>query len=533
MKIAFPPSRSGVRRIGLAAAFAAALLGTPVSAEAKSSSAPLQAGPAGAEAGATGRVRIQSRVRGDRVKVTLRDLEPLTAYEVRDGATDSVLAAVTTNRRGRARASFRAETLPGGGTVSLAGLPLEICRPGEDEPVLEGRVPGGEDGGNGGDDRPEWDDCSYRIGQVSTGAEAEVQVSLVLTSTGVPGRDGTYDSMSVFASPNSWIAWIDGGEFREEPYPISGPLTLWIADDEGALVKVATLESSDSTDLPCPGGIDGDAGANALGIADAGVAGMVEGGKDDGGVSILPGEFHWWYADNASEEGLPFGVGGVDDLVGRAFEVRDAREVVLLGGEVPALETIDCSPPPPDDFTWESGTVSTDPDARIAVSITMSSSTGGGLDGPYDSISLFVSPNLVFVTGPDGMPMRDGGSDPAWPGIPGPVAFLVEGADGELVLVAKIEPMEGGIVPLDGGMGMNGFPDGGEWTVDAPPFYSWYADNLSEGGLPLGVERVARLSGRRFEVRDGERTLLLGGVLPELEAPSWDDPVPGGMNGVR
>jgi hypothetical protein len=66
----------------------------------------------------------------------------------------------------------------------------------------------------------------------------------------------------------------------------------------------------------------------------------------------------------------------------------------------------------------------------------------------------------------------------------------------------------------DGG----GADDGGDGTiVPQPDTYSWYADNLSDEGLPLGVGSVADLSGRAFEVRDGEGTVLLEGVLPELE----------------
>jgi len=523
--------RALFRHLGLAAFVATAFLAAPAPAQARSYSSSLEIGSGGAGMDAEGRIRFQPRVRGDRVKVALRNLEPFADYEIRDGITGTVLAEVTTNRRGRARASFRAERLPGGETVSLAGLPLEVCRPGEDAPVLEGNVPDkGDNPGKGPpDDRPRWDDCTYRIGQVSTEPGSGVQVSLVVSSTKLPDLDHAYDSISLYVGPDFYTQWLlppggDDGGGGTGPEPIAEPVTFWLADGDGVLQKVAVLESSgEFVPLPCV--IDDDAKDVALAMADGGIGGVIDcedrsGDGSDG--SVWPSSY-FWYADNTSEEGLPFGVGGVDDLVGREFEVRDGADGVLLGGKVPELETIDCSPPPVDDFTFEIGTVSTEPDAAVAVSITLSSMGGGGLDKPYDSISLFVSPNVYWVYTMDGLP--DLGDLPTIVDIPGPVTFAIEDG-GELVVVATVEE-GGGVVPLGEGMDPAGFP--GDTPPDwYPSFFSWYADNASGEGLPLGVDAVKELSGRKFEVRDGEKNLLLEGVLPDLEPLKAEDPGMGG-----
>jgi hypothetical protein len=73
--------------------------------------------------------------------------------------------------------------------------------------------------------------------------------------------------------------------------------------------------------------------------------------------------------------------------------------------------------------------------------------------------------------------------------------------------------------------------DGGPGCWTEPPLvYTWTADNRSDPGLPFGVASVADLSGRAFEVVDGEGTVLLSGVLPDLAAV---DPLPwvGGSGG--
>jgi hypothetical protein len=528
MRFGFGLSRVGVRFLGFAAAVAAAVLAVPAPAPAKTTTSALGLGPAGAGTEAEGRVRFQSRLRGDRVKVVLRDLEPRTPYEVRDAATDSVLARLTTNRRGRGRASFRAAKLPGGEAVSLAGLPLEVCRAGEDMPVLEGEVPGGRDdggdGNGGGDDRPNWDDCEYRYGIASTGPDAAVQAALVLTSFRVPDGEKSYDSMAAFVTPNSWN-YLEGKDGGDRPEPVlEGPVTLWIADREGTLRKVATLESGEI--VPCDGYDGEDAGDGARMLSGAGVGGIVDGndGGEDRPDIVLP-NYYWWYADNQSDPGLPFGVGSVDDLVGRAFVIRDGRETVLLDGKVPELEVIDCTPPDDgDDFVYEEGTVSTGEDAKIAVTISMTSSSGGGLEKPYDTISLFVTPNVYFLAG---MGYGDGSGDrpdfPEIPEIPGPVTFRIAGPEGDLEKVAVIEAQRYDYY----GPGAS-VPDGIWYDPDHfPTTYFWYADNLEGEGLPFGAERVERLSGRKFEVRDGKDRVLLDGVLPDLEPVKWDTPYPG------
>jgi hypothetical protein len=237
--------------------------------------------------------------------------------------------------------------------------------------------------------------------------------------------------------------------------------------------------------------------------------------------------------------------------------------------------------------TYRVGTVSTDPEAAVQVSITLSSTTGttmagipsdGAIDrgepgeeGTYDSISLFAGSGGVWI-------MEDGsnGGFPDLASIPGPVTFWIADRGNGLVKVATIEKDDWGMpMPLLGegraadrgadrraesradrrarraerraarraarrsqalscGLpdfnGDGGTTDGGDGTIfPQPDTYSWYADNQAEPFLPLGVPSVSDLSGRAFEVRDGEGAVLLEGVLPELEEIVYEpqpDPMP-------
>ena len=52
--------------------------------------------------------------------------------------------------------------------------------------------------------------------------------------------------------------------------------------------------------------------------------------------------------------------------------------------------------------------------------------------------------------------------------------------------------------------------DGGYW---------WYwVDTVGDGILPFGAETVASLSGRRYDVRDGDGRILLTGAVPYFPA---------------
>ncbi len=541
-------SRSASLRFpGLAFSLAAAFLalgGLPSAAEAKDAPSrnEFAAGPAGDGSAAGGTVDLRDRTRGDVLKLRFSGLEPRELYDIREGATGSVLATVRANRRGRAKARVRAELLTGGATVSLAGLPLELCRSGEEDPVLEGRAPGDAEDGSG---EPNWSDCTYRIGEVTSDPEADVQASLVLSSTTVPGEEKSYDSLSLFVSPAWKGEWRDDEWVEEEPVSIPGPVTLWMAGEDGELEKVATLES-EPLYFPCPGYDGDDPAGNARGMAKGGVALLAKGegndpGRDDGEDGGT-GDFHWWYADNYSDgSGLPFGASSVDELVGKAFEVRDAEGAILLEGDVPELETIEFEPwPEPGEWTFEYGSVLSEPGSGAFVSVDLSSTSGPGKEEGerevYDSISLFVSPEMVWAMD-GGMDMM-GGDRPGgeFEEIPGPVTFWIADDGGDLVKVATVEASEPWVYgpgddPMGGGNGMmpgmgkakHPDRDGDDLPpdpVDYPAVYSWWADNLT--GLPLGVESVKDLSGRAFEVRDGEGTVLLSGELPELVEPDYE-----------
>jgi hypothetical protein len=344
--------RGRTRGIGFAAAFVGAALllgagGTIPAAQAKTAKSELTLGPAGEGSGAEGRLQFKQKRRGERLKIRLDNLQPRTDYEVRDGATDDVLGTVRTDRRGRARKTLRA-----GPGESLSGVQLLICEPGSDEPILEGQVPGDDNGFTG----------SFKIGTVSTDPEASVQVSITLSSSpgfgdkGDPGvgtmdgmmnpvgrgLEGSYESISLFAGPGGvWI--MDGGNDGGIPElpSIPGPVTFWIADGENGLVQVATIEKSDwGKPIPLPpAGMDGN---SPMGYPDDGTGG---GGGGDGWIYPQPDSYSW-YADNLTEPGLPLGVTAAADLSGRTFEVRDGEGNVLLGGVLPALEEIVYEPSP-------------------------------------------------------------------------------------------------------------------------------------------------------------------------------------------
>jgi prepilin-type processing-associated H-X9-DG protein len=512
--------RGGARWLGLVAAILASGLALPAAA-AKSDSgrADLQLGPAGAGSDATGSVRFKHRERGDRVKLRLRDLEPRTRYDVRDSVTRSLLTSVKTNRHGNGKATLKAARLADGQAVGLGGLPIEICLAGTDESVLQGEVPGQGEGERYG--CPTWEDFTYRYGTVSTDPEAAVQASITMSSVGGTDLEVPMDSFSLYVAPNWYVGDVDGD--GAEPPSIPGPVTLWIADDEGVLQQVASLDS-----VACYGyyyyGVYPADGSNAAGDRHAGVANLVfadgqesddgnDGQSDDDEVCYDLG-YYYLYRDNMSDPGLFFGAATLDELVGREFEVRDGEDAVILSGVLPEMAEIVYEEP--GEVSYGYAEVSTDPDASVQVSITMSSYADGWSEGTYESMTLFVGSPWDWMMGA----VSDSGSDMTE--IPGPVTLWIADADGTLALAATVEADDWGMpVPLDGMWLVNSCPstgDGGDWSDWTPPqFYSWYADNQGADPLPQGVSKVAELSGRAFEVRDGEENVLLSGVLPELE----------------
>jgi hypothetical protein len=500
---------------GLAALAGAALLAPEAAAKPSTYKADMGPGPAAAGTEATGKVTLKTRPRGDRVKLRVRNLEPRAGYEVRDSVTSTFLASFRTNARGHGKASFSADLLSAGGGVGLGGLPIEVVAAGGGLAVLEGNVPDdGKDDGGGGDDggRPDWDEYTYRIGFVESGQDADAYVSIAMSSVGGPDMDAPYDAISLFVSDNGVYYAADGSRGEGG---IAGPVAFWIADGEGTLQQVAEVEEAGS-EWCWPA--DGDGGGD--GTDRMGVSFFVEPGTDC--KDVMPAGYFSWYADNSSEGGLPFGVGSVEDLSGRAFEVRDGDGNLLLEGTLPELETIDCTPPDPGDWTYEVGEVATGEDASVQVSIVMTSTTSSEMEGSYDTISLSVSPNLYWAMG--GMWWE--GDRGGYAEIPGPVTLWIAGEDGELVGVARVEASDWGY-PMDGGNGVS-YPETGAdgmWYDPSwnPQFFFWYADNASGDGLPLGASSVKRLSGRAFEVRDGEGTVLLSGELPALEEVEGGD----------
>ena len=473
-------------------------------------SADMVPGPEGEATDAEGRVDVKRNTRGESVRLRLRNLEPRADYEIRDGATGEVLGRVHANRRGRAKARIRSA---GSGAEAMGGRALEVRRVGGDGAVLTCEVPG--DGNEPPKDAWGSGEGTYLTGWVGTEPDAAVQVSLSMDSSSYDGEDGAYawESMSLFV-------------YGED---VPGPVVLRIADGEGVLETVATVEKLDfegtEPDGTRPGG-DGDGINFAMDPAgnDRGDAPGGDGGPD-GPPEWIPQDFFSWSADG---ESLPFGVETVAALAGRAFEVADADGTVLLSGFLPELEEIRFDPPV-GEGTYLSGQVSTGPDAAVQVFLSMESMTWPAEDGSYESIMLFVSGENVA----------------------GPVSLLVADGEGVLREVASLEenawygePGNGWMVPMGGPMGGE---DGSCPVEDRPDFgdfssYSWFASSKDETGLPFDAAALSDLSGRAFEVRDGEGNLLLSGDLPELEEvvhepmPMDGDPATGGdgwMNMAR
>jgi len=180
------------RRLGVAAAlfgaaiFLAAGESLP-SAVAGTSRADLSVGAGGEGTGAEGRIQFKQKKRGERLKLRLDNLRPRTDYEIRDADNDDVLGVVRTDRRGRAKKTLRA-----GRGATLSGALLEICEPGSDDPILEGKVPGDGSG-------MPVDGGTFLVGTVSTDPDAAVQVSITLSSAsgwnGSVGPDGSWNQV--------------------------------------------------------------------------------------------------------------------------------------------------------------------------------------------------------------------------------------------------------------------------------------------------------------------------------------------------
>lgn len=367
----------------------------------------LALGPAGEGSGAEGEMTLKQGKRGDRLKIRLRNLEPKTKYEIVDGGTDQILRTTRTNRRGDAKTSIRsappsrrgrhaASSLP----PTLEGVDLEIRRVGEDEPVLEGEIPGD------GDENSTW----YKTGTVSSDPDAAIQVSVTMFSWHEAGMGAPYDSICLsvsnggywiaedggdpatgggFGSGDNGVAYPDVWPLPDMPdlTPIPGPVTFWIRHGN-ELVQVASVEA-EGCYVPLPEPLDNLSPSNGLPDRDLfPVEDGGDGGWSGGGDFPCP-SYYFWSADSTSEEGLPLGVESVEALQGREFEVRDGEGNVLLSGELPHMEKIDLEPTPlPEpvpDPTWpcpiEELLNGIQIDVTIDVSITID--FGGGISWTF------------------------------------------------------------------------------------------------------------------------------------------------------
>ncbi len=221
-------------------------------------------------------------------------------------------------------------------------------------------------------------------------------------------------------------------------------------------------------------------------------------------------------------------------LTGLGIEIcENGSDEPVLEGQVPGDEEFY---PPWEEMSFRTGTVSTDWDAAVQVSVTLTSvGDPDSAEGNYESLDLWVSGT----------------------GVAGPVALWITDDEGVLQPVMSVdafswddpmplppdgEPMMGGLNTTGPGRharharhgkshpsadGSTGdCPDWGDW-VEPDSFFSGHADNTTEEGLPFGLTAAADLTGRAFEVRDGDGNVLFYGELPALEEIVFEPmPVP-------
>ncbi len=489
---------------------------------------------------AAGNATVRHTRGSDKVTVKLNHLEPGTSYTVVDPGTGVELGTVVANARGRARLRARAEAPAAAKSDAARVEGVAVFVTGEEPIVLVG---GTDDAGRGtGPEDALFGDAFYgtlrgaglSVSMFTDGADADsfwagldVQTEDgheyleyyadtigddalplgVESVTDLAGRafdvrdnDGaevlagdlpTLRALDKFLNGDIGIALPEVGEESDVTY--EAPFTLRIANDVGTLVEVGRFEQLEF-------GLPGDlrAGIDVFGSWD-GASGSLGLYADDLGACVslglyVPGDdgaaFYTYDASTSNGEGeLPLGVASIDDLSGRAYELRDASGAAFVTGTVPALESVENS--------WDCDT-----------------------DG--EAISPGAAPYTFWIADDEGTltqvgelsEMRDGG--PGFPDIRF-ASLTYGGFDGDF---ASIDLLAGDGLDL---FDVTIWKDGGR-NGDGR-LYVWSAGPGAGGdALPFDAASVTEFVGRRIEIRDADGNAVISDTLPEL-ADAYVDPL--------
>ncbi len=532
----------------LAATGALAFLGAPTDADAGPRSGRLSRTGLTAPEDASGRVRLQRPGRrAAALLVRIRNMDPDSRYGVRDAQGGGSLGSVPTDDSGRGRLRLSSDDVPGGRATLLSGMELEVVHESTGEVVLEGRVENhdandGHDGRDGGGDA-----SSVREAAAVYEAEGGVRAALWMRSDPEHGSESMALRVSGLSEEGTYTLFLsDGADGMDEVADLAlddNDFTCEATDREGHETVVCEghlywewdVDTADGEELPGgaeslddlvgrrlevrdgegnvildgevphfreetpdDGGGDREAEVHegaaeyrgegevhgamwirsdpahhsermALKVAGLGEDGtftlFMEDGEHDALAEVAglvrDGGYAWYWVDTAEGGSLPFGAEEVRSLSGRRFEVRDAEGHVVLDGEVPHFRSEE---PPP---------------TREVREAAVEFETDAGVHGAMWIRSDPAHESERMVLKVAGLP-EDGRY----------VLFMGDGEHDALDDVAVLER------------------EGGYW---------WYWRDTAEGqSLPFGVEEVGSLSGRRWEVRDGEGHSRCHGEVPHF-----------------
>jgi hypothetical protein len=282
---------------------------------------------------ATGKVKAKERRAKRTLKVEAKRLEAQRRYEVRRPGETTALGEFTTNRRGKGKAKITEDVAP--------------------EPVAYGYVDGGDgirdDGNQVPDDGGGDGTCGNTWGDPDCGGD---------DPSGGGGHGGGYGYGYYYYYPYP-------GYCPDEPR--EDPCAWYCVQVVDAETGEVVLECEDEKHGRGDGNGGGDCEIPVLEDFELGYADYF---NDDGTFAsvvmqrydfeekaydqfyfslMVPGAmdecfgwYEWTFYDVFADQdtGLPLGVESVRDLAGREFEVRDAEGNAVLGGALPALESL-------------------------------------------------------------------------------------------------------------------------------------------------------------------------------------------------
>jgi hypothetical protein len=207
------------------------------------------------------------------------------------------------------------------------------------------------------------------------------------------------------------------------------------------------------------------------------------------------------------EDGLPLGVGSVRDLGGRAIEIRDGEERVVVKGEVPVLEKDPADGGDKPDG-GDGGDGGDKPDGGDDGGDKPDGSDDGG-DKPTDTLVAKAVFHRTEFAGD-----RDSRG----------VVVVTKSADGSSIRFefAALAPESGYWLSM-GAHGEMSLVD--DFKTDAKGGAAISRDSATDPGLPLGAESVDDLAGLRVEVRDLDENVVLYTEVPKVATEKDVEPV--------